>query len=106
MRDNDGRKLDHTTLEQLRIRAVHQIQQGAHPEAIAKALGMARSTVFGWMAAYREGGLEALRARPVPGRRLSCRVPSWADCMPWWSATILGSCGSRSRCGPVAWSAS
>src|SRR2546423_12571533 len=69
MRDNDGRKLDHTTLEQLRIRAVNQIQQGAHPEAIAEALGMARSTVFGWMAAYREGGLEALRARPVPGRR-------------------------------------
>jgi transposase len=69
MRDNDGRKLDHTTLEQLRIRAVHQIQLGAHPEAIAEALGMARSTVFGWMAAYREGGLEALRARPVPGRR-------------------------------------
>ena len=30
---------------------------------------MARSTVFGWMAAYREGGLKALRARPVPGRR-------------------------------------
>ena len=69
MRDNDGRKLDHTTLEQLRIRAVGQIQQGAHPEAIAEALGMARSTVFGWMAAYREGGLEALWARPVPSRR-------------------------------------
>src|SRR5918996_817249 len=74
MRDNDGRKLDHTTLEQLRIRAVHQIQQGAHPEAIAEALGMARSTVFGWMAAYREGGLEALRARPVPGRRPKLRA--------------------------------
>jgi transposase len=69
MRDNDGRKLDHTTLEQLRIRAVQQIQQGAHPEAIAEALGMARSTVFAWMAAYREGGLQALRARPVPGPR-------------------------------------
>jgi len=26
MRDNDGRQLDHTTLEQLRIGAVHQIQ--------------------------------------------------------------------------------
>ena len=37
MRDNDGRKLDHTTLEQLRIRAVGQVQQGAHPEAIAEA---------------------------------------------------------------------
>jgi transposase len=68
MRDNDGRKLDHTTLEQLRIRAVQQIQAGAHPEAIAEALGLARSTVFGWMARYREGGLDALRARPVPGR--------------------------------------
>jgi transposase len=66
MRDNDGRKLDHTTLEQLRLRAVGQIQQGAHPEAIAEALGMARSTVFGWMAAYRDGGLEALRAGARP----------------------------------------
>jgi transposase len=68
MRDNDGRKLDHATLEQLRIRAVEQIQAGAHPEDIAVALGLARSTVFGWVAKYREGGLEALRARPVPGR--------------------------------------
>jgi hypothetical protein len=36
MRDDDGRKLDHTTLEQLRIRAVQQIQAGAHPEAVAQ----------------------------------------------------------------------
>jgi transposase len=68
MRDNDGRKLDHTTLEQLRIRAVQQIQAGAHPQAIAEALGLARSTVFAWVANYRDGGLDALRARPVPGR--------------------------------------
>jgi transposase len=68
MRDNDGRKLDHKTLEQLRIRAVQQIQAGAHPQAIAEALGLARSTVFAWVANYRQGGLDALRARPVPGR--------------------------------------
>ncbi len=68
MRDNDGRKLDHKTLEQLRIRAVQQIQAGAHPQAIAEALGLARSTVFAWVATYRDGGLDALRARPVPGR--------------------------------------
>ena len=37
MRDDDGRKLDHKTLEQLRIRAVRQIEQGAHPEEIAAA---------------------------------------------------------------------
>ena len=39
MREDDGRKLDHRTLEQLRIRAVGQIEQGAHPEEVAAALG-------------------------------------------------------------------
>ena len=68
MRDHDGRKLDHKTLEQLRIRAVRQIEQGAHPEDIAAGLGMTRAAVYGWLAKYREGGLEALKARPVPGR--------------------------------------
>src|SRR6266542_2109373 len=68
MRDDDGRKLDHKTLEQLRIRAVRQIEQGAHPADIAGALGMTRAAVYAWLAKYREGGLEALKARPVPGR--------------------------------------
>jgi len=68
VRDNDGRKLDHRTLEVLRLRAVEQIQAGAHPEDVAAALGMARGTVYGWVAKYREGGKDALRARPVPGR--------------------------------------
>ena len=68
MRDDDGRKLDHQTLEQLRIRAVGQIQQGAHPDEVAAGLGMTRAAVYGWLAKYREGGLEALKARPVPGR--------------------------------------
>jgi len=68
MREDDGRKLDHKTLEQLRLRAVRQIEQGAHPEDVAAALGMTRAAVYGWLAKYREGGLEALKARPVPGR--------------------------------------
>jgi transposase len=68
MREHDGRKLDHKTLEQLRIRAVGQIQQGAHPDEVAAGLGMTRAAVYAWLAKYREGGLEALKARPVPGR--------------------------------------
>jgi len=68
MRDDDGRKLDHKTLEQLRIRAVRQIEQGAHPNDVAQALGMTRAAVYAWLAKYREGGLEALKAKPVPGR--------------------------------------
>ena len=68
MRGNDGRKLDHKTLEALRLRAVDQVQQGAHPEDVAAALGLHRKTVYGWLKKYREGGRGALLARPVPGR--------------------------------------
>lgn len=68
MRENDGRRLDHETLERLRMRAVRQIELGARPKDVAEALGLRRSTVYGWLAAYREGGPDALRAKPVPGR--------------------------------------
>ena len=70
VRDNDGRKLDHTTLEVMRLRAVDAVEGGTHPEDVADALGMARGTVYGWLATYREGGREALRARPVPQQPL------------------------------------
>jgi transposase len=68
VRENDGRKLDHQTLEQMRLRAVEAVESGVHPEDVAASLGMARDTVYGWLARYREGGRDALRARPVPGR--------------------------------------
>ena len=68
MRENDGRKLDHRTLEQMRFRAVDAVESGVHPEDVAAALGMGRGTVYGWLAKYREGGKDALKARPVPGR--------------------------------------
>lgn len=68
VRDNDGRKLDHNTLEAIRIRAVRQVEAGDRPDDIAASLGLSRSAVFSWAAAYRAGGLDALRAKPVPGR--------------------------------------
>lgn len=68
VRDNDGRKLDHRTLEAMRLRAVDAVESGVHPEDVAASLGMARGTVYGWLAKYREGGRDALQARPVPGR--------------------------------------
>jgi transposase len=68
VRENDGRKLDHQTLEQMRLRAVEAVESGVHPEDVAASSGMARGTVYGWLARYREGGRDALRARPVPGR--------------------------------------
>jgi len=68
MRDDDGRKLSHKTLEEMRLRAVQQVQGGARPDDVAAGLGLNRSTVYMWVAAHRSGGREALKAKPVPGR--------------------------------------
>src|SRR5829696_6848716 len=101
MRDDDGRRLDHKTLEQLRIRAVGQIEHGAHPEDVAAALGMTRAAVYGWLAKYREGGLAALRAKPSPDGRQPCPVHSLPDSTDWSWATIRASYSSPLRCGPA-----
>ena len=70
MRDNDGRKLDHRTLEVLRLRAVEQVRAGAHPEDVATTLGLHRKTGYGWLAKYREGGPDALlEIHHIPKRR-------------------------------------
>ena len=68
VRDNDGRKLDHSTLEVLRMRAVEQVEAGAHPEDVAVTMGFHKNTVYGWLAKVREGGRDTLRAKAIPGR--------------------------------------
>jgi transposase len=70
MRETDGRKLTHDVLEALRIRAVRRIEEGENPEVVVKALGMNRRTIYRWIALYREGGMEAFKARPLMGRPL------------------------------------
>ena len=69
MMDIDGRRLDHKTLEEIRIRAVLRVEAGESPEVVIKALGFSRSCIYVWIAKYREGGLEALRAKPILGRK-------------------------------------
>src|SRR5919112_3278069 len=71
MREDDGRKLDHQTLEALRLRATEQVTRGvpaAEVGAGLAALGLHRRTIYTWLATERIGGHEALRAKPVPGR--------------------------------------
>jgi len=79
MRTNDARKLDHKTLEAIRIRAVEQVQAGNSPEEVIKALGFSRSCIYDWLARYRAGGWHALRARPLAGRprKISGRQMKW-----------------------------
>jgi transposase len=65
----DARRLDHKTLTELRKRAVASVQEGQSPEVVAKALGINRVTIYGWLARYRNGGLDALDARKRGGRK-------------------------------------
>jgi transposase len=69
MEKRDGRSLSHATLEEIRIRAVQRVEAGESPEVVVKALGFSRPRIYEWLALYREGGLEALRAKPVPGAK-------------------------------------
>lgn len=64
----DGRKLSHATLEEMRIHAVQQVEAGESPEDVIRALGFSRPRIYEWLAKYREGGIEALRAKPIAGR--------------------------------------
>jgi len=65
---DDARKLDHATLEALRIRAVRSVQDGARPEDVARTLRVTPRAMYRWLALYRRGGWHALKAKPLAGR--------------------------------------
>ena len=68
MREDDARKLDHTTLEALRIRAVQSVQEGESPEVVARTFRITSRTIYRWLAQYRRGGWGCLKAKPLAGR--------------------------------------
>ena len=81
MRNNDGRKLDHQTLEAIRLRAVDQVDAGLPAAEVGRglaAVGLHPKTIYAWLATARTEGRSALRARPVPGRAGS-PTPSWVS---------------------------
>jgi len=79
MRKQDARRLDHRTLTELRKRGVGSVQEGQSPEVVARALGINRVTLYGWLARYRGGGWGALEARKRGGRppKLDGRALRW-----------------------------
>ena len=79
MNTHDARRLDHHTLTELRARAVRSVQEGQSPEIVAKALGIHRVTIYGWLSRYRRGGWGALDAQQRGGRppKLNGKALTW-----------------------------
>jgi transposase len=65
----DGRKLNHSAREAIRIRAVQRILDGESPEVIAKTLGYHRSAVYQWLKRYEKSGIEGLKYQKIPGKQ-------------------------------------
>ena len=75
----DGRALDHKTLEEIRIRAVQSVEAGESPEDVIRTLRFGRTVIYSWLAKYREGGIDALRAKAISGRpsKMTGRQLQW-----------------------------
>jgi transposase len=92
-------------LERRRRRALALLADGASITAVARRLGCSHSSVILWRDRVRRRGLDALRARPVPGRppkltarqlrripRLLLRGPmAWGFATELWTTTRVAS---------------
>ena len=63
----DARKFSHQALEEMRVSAVARVEAGESPERVAEGLGINRRTIYRWLSAYHYGGVEAIKAKPIPG---------------------------------------
>jgi transposase len=65
----DGRRLDHQTLEALRLMAMERLAEGEAASAVMASFGFCRTTIYKWQRKARgRQGLEALRSRIGSGR--------------------------------------
>jgi transposase len=66
----DGRALDHKTLETIRLMAIERVNEGESPSEVIAAYGFCRTTIYKWIKAAIHSGLgsEALRSTKATGR--------------------------------------
>ena len=72
-------------MAEIRKRAVLRVEAGESPELVVSTLGFSRSCIYDWLAKYREGGLEALEPKAIPGRPRKLSGPQ----LQWLSRTLI-----------------
>jgi transposase len=69
MKEFDARSFDHSTLEYIRIQTVKAVQEGYRIREVARIFCVHRASIHRWLKLARKGGREALKEKPVPGRK-------------------------------------
>jgi transposase len=87
-----------------RLRALYLKQRGWYQRDIADALGVREESVSRWLARAREGGPEALLARPVPGHpaKLSLAQKRMIPEFLWHGPEAYGFRGQVWTCARIA----
>lgn len=68
MAKQDGRKLDHQSLETLRLLAVRRVtEDGEKPREVMRSLGLCRTSIYPWLRTHKKKGQAALRMRKACG---------------------------------------
>src|SRR5947207_1042028 len=66
----DGRALDHSLSEHLRIMAVRRVVDGGErPSEVMHSMGLHRTSIYPWLKTYEEGGYEGLKGTKAAGPR-------------------------------------
>jgi len=68
-RRTDLRRLSHKELTEFRHQAVGRVQAGTPVRVVCEGMGVSRAALFGWLALYRSGGWDALKAGKRGGRK-------------------------------------
>lgn len=102
MKTKDARMLSAEAQEELRMRAVAACKMGMTQAEAAAALGVSRYSVIKWVAAHREGGEAALKARKKgpPKGHGSLLTPRQAASV---ARTVVGKCPEQLRLPFVLW---
>lgn len=84
MLKQDGRKLDHKSLETLRLLAVARVVEGGErPSEVMRSLGLCRTTIYRWLRKAERAGRSALRMKKASGpkpklsRKQGAQVRGW-----------------------------
>lgn len=84
MARQDGRKLDHKTLESMRTHAVRRVlEDGEAPGEVMRSMGLCRTSIYPWLRAHARAGAAALAMKTSPGPAEKLTDPQKVTVRSW-----------------------